>query len=307
MKYSTIKKVLHKKVKNWLASIPDEAFREHIADNVFVSGGAITSMLMGEKPNDYDLYFKDQQTAFAVAEYYCDIFDITNSVNKSAKKPMAVIENVENIRGEIEERVKIYVKSDGVVSEEQQDSDDVSIEVNVELDMEEAEEAVKKLKEIRPYRPVFISDNAITLKNKVQLIIRFYGTPEEVHKNFDYAHTKAFYDYRWNSLNVPYETLRSIQSKTLVYNGSLYPVASLLRQRKFINRGWRISADQVLKMLFELNHVDLTDLPTLREQLTGVDLAYMQQFIQALQKEDTPKELDTFYLSKLLDTIFEDN
>ena len=50
---------------------------------------------------------------------------------------------------------------------------------------------------------------------------------------------------------------------------ALYPIASLLRIRKFIERGWRITAGQMLKIIWQLQDVNLSDPAVMREQLTG--------------------------------------
>jgi hypothetical protein len=56
-------------------------------------------------------------------------------------------------------------------------------------------------------------------------------------------------------------------------------------------------------MVFQLNGVDLTDKEILREQLIGVDMAYMSQLLRAI--ENTEEKIDATYLSKLIDNIFE--
>ena len=40
-----------------------------------------------------------------------------------------------------------------------------------------------------------ITENAINLSDKVQLITKFVGEPEDVVKNFDWQHIKSYYQY----------------------------------------------------------------------------------------------------------------
>jgi hypothetical protein len=47
--------------------------------------------------------------------------------------------------------------------------------------------------EPEPYRPVFLTTNAITLSDDVQLVIRFYGTPGEIHDVYDFEHCKCYW------------------------------------------------------------------------------------------------------------------
>ena len=82
------------------------------------------------------------------------------------------------------------------------------------------------------YEIKFISANAITLSDKIQLVTRFYGEPSEIHKNFDFVHAMGVYDYHDNTLTTNIEQLESLLSKSLVYKGSLYPLASIFRARK---------------------------------------------------------------------------
>ena len=158
------------------------------------------------------------------------------------------------------------------------------------------------------YEIKFISANAITLSGKIQLVTRFYGTPEEIHKNFDFVHAMGVYDYYENELHTTVEQLEALLSKTLIYKGSLYPLASIFRARKFINRGWGIDAGQYLKMAFQLNDLDLLDPYTLEEQLTGVDLLYFYQIISDLKyKQLTNDDFkpSTEYFIKIIERVFE--
>jgi len=166
--------------------------------------------------------------------------------------------------------------------------------------------------ELPKYRPVFMSQNAISLKNKVQLVIRFYGEPEHIHNNYDFVHAMCSYDYFNDKLKLPSEALESMMSKTLVYKGSLYPICSLFRLRKFIARGWTVNAGEILKIAWQVSEIDMTDAAILREQLTGCDVAYMMELIKLLDKEraeaelmgEDTKNIDSTYVVKLIDQVF---
>lgn len=318
MKKSTLQALLRTKISAWLESIEDLSLRASAANDVILSGGAIASGLMGEKINDYDLYFRTQDTAFAIAEYYCGKFKAGPKGSICNVTPTAVREDVTNSKGFTENRVLIRVKSAGAVSSadaeykyfESQSEVAVedffmarSAEKPIEL-VEELQEIVS-LKTEKRYRPVFLTDNAISLSDKVQLVIRFSGEPDELHENYDFIHAMCYYDYRKDELNIPKEALESMMSKTLVYGGSLYPIASLFRIRKFISRGWRINAGQMLKIIFQASKLDLEDLPTLREQLLGVDMAYMHQLISHLNNKEPGQKIDSIYFAKLVDEVFE--
>lgn len=307
-KRSGIKKQLTEKIEDWLESIEDEHAQQLARENTIVTGGSITSMLLGEQVNDYDIYFRTKETTKAVAEYYIRKFNDKHALavapSTTSYTPEVREETLDNIRGEAEERVTIFLKSAGVAAEDQGEYSYFET-----LGPEEAEKFAASLAETadesRPkYRPVFLSQNAITLSDKVQLVIRFYGEPESIHDNYDFIHATCYWDHFKNQLELPAEALEALLSRTLIYRGSLYPVASVFRTKKFLERGWRITAGQQLKMMWQISQLDLNHYETLREQLTGVDAAYMWQLLDALKGVD-PEKINASYVATIIDKIFD--
>ena len=74
--------------------------------------------------------------------------------------------------------------------------------------------------------------------------------------------------------------------------------------KKFLERGWRITAGQQMKIMWQISEIDLKDYSILREQLTGVDMAYMYQLINALQHVD-PEKMNSAYVATIIDKIFD--
>ncbi len=129
---------------------------------------------------------------------------------------------------------------------------------------------------------LFKSPNAITLAGKYQLIKKIVGLPAVVIKDFDFAHCSCYYEPSSDAIVVHELAFESMASRNLVYVGSKYPFASLIRTKKFIKRGWNITAGQMLKLCLELQKVDLTNLEALKEQLMGVDLSYVSDMLANL-------------------------
>ena len=281
----TIKKVLNKKHSDFVESIKDEEVRELVRKNSFITGGAIVSMLLDEEVNDYDYYFKDKETAFKVLEYYVKEYNKKNGTNAEAL--------------EVNGAIKVYISSQGVLGEPE----------GHELDIDNQEGLFKHgNNRIAEFTPVFLSSNAISLKGGVQLIFRFYGEPEVIHKSYDFIHAMSYWDPKTNELVMPAKTLEAILTKELVYTGSKFPLASILRAKKFINRGWTINAGQYLKMVLQLNEMDLLDVNVLKEQLTGVDVFYFTQVIEMVKNkvdEDNNFELTSTYLIEVIEQVFE--
>jgi len=288
MNSKNIKKSLNAKFDKWLESIDDEGVKKVIKDNTIISGGALVSLLTGIEVNDYDVYLKTREAVLTVAKYYVTKF---NSVHKTHAF----------LKEEVDGRINIFIKSSGVAGEKEEET---------ELPFPEAElsEEVKPAQEDKPkYRPVYLTSNAITLSNKIQIVIRFWGDVAEIHKNYDFAHCTCSWSSWDNELMLPQKALECIINKELYYIGSKYPLCSIIRTRKFIGRGYTINAGQYLKMCLQLNTFDLHNIETLKDQLVGVDSAYFDRaiaFMEKKQSEEPDFKIDNSYLFEVINRIF---
>lgn len=315
---ATIKSILRRKVQQYIQSLPEGPLRKAVASDILITGGSIASLLLGEKVNDYDIYFKTKETTAAVAQHYITAFNADRKQPEGNVKftPEVRTEEIENFNGDLETRVVIFNKSAGIAGASEGDyqyfehtgNGDESISSIVGDSVAETVElAVEEVKNPDgKYRPIFLTNNAITLTDKVQIIVRFFGTPEEIHRNFDFAHCTGVYDFSSNTLHVSEQAMMSLLTKQLIYSGSLYPVASVLRTRKFIRRGWNISAGQMIKIMAQLERMDWSDPKMLQEQLMGVDVAYMHELISAIRNRDKGQRIDATYLATLIDQVFDD-
>lgn len=321
MKSKFIRMLIGNKVDHWLESIPDRALAETAAPHIIVTGGCITSMLLNENVNDFDVYFDDPQIAYQIAKHYVDRF--------RANPPSLFRGDSKKVEMRVEEpldgRVRIVVQSAGVVSEGtsgkakygyfEGDSDggETGAEEYVQAAIGNTEELDDHIdadlddpkgKDDKPkYRPRFLTSNAITLTDKVQLVFRFIGDPNQIHSNYDFVHCTNWWHGKDRTLTLRPEALEATLARDLRYVGSKYPICSLIRMRKFIKRGWNINAGQILKMAFQVSELDLTDLSVLEEQLVGVDAAYFRQLIDLLKSKD-PAMVDASYLMTVIDRVF---
>lgn len=276
MKVKTIKKILENVHRNFANSINDENVQNLVDKNAIITGGAIASMLLDEDVNDYDYYFKNKETVIAIANYYVKIFNEHNNCN-------AIIDETEN-------RIRISnIPYDDVYGFDADDLENIVGNQNEE------------------YIPVFISENAITLSNQIQIVLRFYGEPDKIHNNYDFVHCTNYYIPSERKMVLNPKALESLLTKELRYMGSKYPLCSVIRTRKFVQRGWSINAGQYLKMCYQISNLDLNNIDVLKEQLIGVDTLYFLQVIDALRdkKNKEPNfELNNDYLSEIIDKIF---
>lgn len=278
-------------------------------------------MVLGEPIKDFDIYFKTKECVEEVAKYYVAKFNELNK-GKTPHKPFVKLDTIINSKGVDEERVLIWIQSDGIVAEnnsvdilgihpselDNEMGEEYIPEYNLgiqtsEIDLNENESKDTKGK----YRPVFLSQNAITLSDKIQIVIRFYGDPEEIHENYDFVHCTNWYDYKNNHVELRQQALESLMCKQLYYVGSLYPVCSIFRLRKFIERGWKISAGEMLKIVWQCSELDLNDINVLKEQLTGVDALYFFKFldiIKDIKNDDPEKGINSTYVATIIDRVF---
>ena len=152
-----------------------------------------------------------------------------------------------------------------------------------------------------------MTSNAITLSDQIQIVIRFWGEVEDIHKNYDFAHCTCAWSSWNNELSLPTKALECIINKELYYMGSKYPLCSIIRSRKFINRGYTINAGQYLKMCMQLNELNLKDISILQDQLVGVDSSYFNMMIEAIGKKQQNEPnwaLDNGYLFEIINRIF---
>lgn len=325
MKAKTIKSVIRAKVNEWLATVPEEnGLRALLSKNVIVTGGSIVSMLREERVNDYDIYFRTHEAALAAANYYVERFKL-NPPPKFKGQEREVDIRVDPTAEK--EQVKIIIKSAGIASETESEDyqyfESVPDEVGEEYvgrimeNVTAADEIPTKTISLEgdgkePYRPVFLSANAITLANGIQLVTRFLGEPEVIHKFYDFIHCTCYWSSWDGKLELPAAALEAILTQELRYVGSLYPLCSIIRIRKFVKRGWSINAGQILKMCWQLNKLDLSSIAVLDDQLTGVDAHYFRQVIARLQEKqdkdvaegNPPQPIDTTYLMTIIDRMF---
>ena len=311
MKTKTIKNVITQKFNDFVSSIDDKEVKDLVTKNTLISGGCIASMLLQEKVNDFDLYFTNKETALAVTEYYVNKFKQDNNYNISVlHKEMNIPDDTKGFpmtryeemqKESAEDRIFIYVDGVGVAK------DGDSIEHDEEDDVETNEVTETDETNKSKYMPVHISSNAITLSNKIQLVIRFFGEAKEIHKNYDYVHCTNYWLSSNKKLVLNQPALEAILTRELIYIGSKYPIASLIRTRKFIRRHWTITAGQYLKMAYQISKLDLDDVSILEDQLMGVDALYFSILIEKLKakKEDNPDFTFGYdYICSMIDKIF---
>lgn len=285
MQIKTIQKTIQNKLNEWLETIENKDLSESLNDNLLLSGGSIASMLLNSDVNDYDIYIQDMDILLQLTKYYAKKFDIMILDGRQKKQLMQDDFNegensysiaVNNLK---KDQIKLYFGGKaGRSVNESKEKDDLN------------------------YDPLFFSPNAISLSNNIQIVTRFNGNPEQIHKTFDFIHATNYFTFK-DGLVTNKKALESLITKQLYYQGSLYPLTSIIRMKKFIKRGWNINAGEILKIMFQISELNLKNPNVLEEQLIGVDIAYFGKLIEILRGVDSNK-LTSNYLNTIIDKVF---
>lgn len=173
------KTVLEKNLNERLAIFGP--YEKRLAD-WYVSGGCIASLLRGEEPNDYDVYFLNQESMNHVVALITGSPDLMRHV------------------ADIEEKYREVKGKDGKC----------------------------------------ITENAITMKNGLQLITRHCGS--KVRHTFDFVHCMPKYHFDDHRLYISEEQYNCCMNKILVVNEQ----ENFTQQRydKFIKLGYRDQFDK---------------------------------------------------------------
>lgn len=300
MQVKTINRVIKKKLNSWLETITDEELRKKVKNNILVSGGSITSMLLGEKVNDFYIYIQNMNVLVSLAEYYCP-----NKVLDGRKKQEILKKYYSdkfpnfNINDD-------FFKSDLFFN----DLSELAVryknlkEDQVKLDIPSFGVKCEVIDNDDEYQLSFLSPNAISLTNDIQIVLRFNGKVEDIHKTFDFIHATNYFTFK-EGLVTNIEALQCILTRELKYQGSLYPLTSIIRIKKFLKRGWRINSGEMLKIMFQISELNLKDPEVLEEQLIGVDIAYFSKLIEIIRGVSS-EDLTSSYLNTLIDKVFND-
>ena len=284
MNKKTTHNIIKAKINKWLASITDAQLRGDVKESLIVSGGCIASLLCGEDVNDYDIYIRDMDVLMRLADYY------EVSAYDGRLRDKYIVEHKEAIGEDgLEEGDDDYDHLTMLsVFFRTMKPDQVKLMVAGHGEVTKYD-APPEGEELPAFRKLFTSQNAISLSDDIQIVTRFTGTAAEIHKNYDFIHATNYFTME-DGLVCNEAALMSLLTKTLYYQGSLYPLTSIIRMKKFIIRKWRINAGEILKILFQVSQLDLEDIDVLEEQLIGVDVAYFSNLIAVLRTKQKESE-----------------
>ena len=249
----TVNNLCEEKLKE--LALTEKQFSETILCTSFIAGGAILSVSKQEKIKDYDLFMTTPAAALKLFNILIKRIPDGDSLTLTVEQ--------DNINPNLH---RGYLFLNNAFRED-----------TLEKAIDRFNENCKKYK-IKSHKvyPIYLSKNALTLSNGVQLIFRFIGEPKEVFSTFDYEHCKVY--WRPNPLglllgSVHYEgrSQESIAKNELIYTGNTrFVLSAISRLNKFIKRGWGISPSSLLSLALSVNKVDWSSREALEEELLGI-------------------------------------
>lgn len=147
-------------------------------DDMFLSGGAIASLIQNGQPKDWDVYFTNPLTQKVVIDLFSTDYLLSDDI--------AIVD----------EKYREMTKGDGRC----------------------------------------ITENAMTLKNGIQLITKHNGTPDEIRETFDFVHCKPYYHFGQDQLFISKEQYDLCHNKKLKVNNQKN--VTPWRISKFEKRGY---------------------------------------------------------------------
>lgn len=268
MKRKCVEIALRAAFDKWVGSVADKNVEAIARNRAYITGGAIASLLIGEKVKDFDIYVRDMESALAICRYY-------------------IASDGECFRG--------------ISADPRPDGSGVLLSAAIGDFGSYSRYFETPRKEASDLTVSCLSTNAVTLAGGYQIVHRFVGEPDSIDDSFDFAHCSNYWSPASGLVLRP-KALESIVTRDLLYTGSKYPICSLVRLRKFLLRGWIASAGQLLKIALEISKLNLGDMEVLREQLEGVDVGHFKEVVEALEGKGN-KKIDTSVIVEILDRL----
>lgn len=122
---------------------------------------------------------------------------------------------------------------------------------------------------------VSVTKKAIMFKideRLLQLIyIDYYDTPWQVFDTFDFTVCMGAFDFKTEEFALHKDFLKHNSQRQLMFNTkTLFPIISALRVNKYIDKGYTISKQEFIKVMFTVNLLKVNSLEELEEQLGGM-------------------------------------
>lgn len=107
---------------------------------------------------------------------------------------------------------------------------------------------------------------------KIQLIKRFYGTPQEILSKFDFTICQVCYVPKTDTFYLHRNFHAHVEEKQIVMNPNMpFPLATINRVAKYISKGYELSDIQAMILAILINKVKLENHSELVESIVGME------------------------------------
>lgn len=138
----------------------------------------------------------------------------------------------------------------------------------------------------RDYEVVFETPVALTFRIHgllFQVIFKVTGEPEQIINGFDFTVCAGAYDFKSDKFILHDDFLRDLAQRKLYYIGSAYPIASMVRVRKFLNKGFDIPGTEIIKLSLDIHNLKIETMQDLKDQLYGIDAVILSEFLEKIE------------------------
>ena len=171
------------------------------------------------------------------------------------------------------------------------------------------------------YKLLGTTDSADTYKHlpsdtMIQLIHMenlYNKSASELIKEFDFTICMGAYDIEKEEFILHENFLLNNCEKRLIFNvNTLYPLTSLYRLKKYINKGYNISGGNMIKLGLAINNLHITNYKELKIQLQGIDTSVLKELTdKLLTPEYFEKQYDyeqfLFVIDEYLEKYFDED
>jgi len=125
-----------------------------------------------------------------------------------------------------------------------------------------------------------IDGNTYQFITDVRMMI---SSTQDIFNMFDYTVCMAAYSCRSEVFYFHDSFFADLSERRLVFNvGTLHPIASMFRSLKFIKRGYKLGAVEMIKIALSIQRLHIASYAELKHHLLGIDTLFLKDLTDAL-------------------------
>lgn len=165
---------------------------------------------------------------------------------------------------------------------------------------EQCEKAIDYLINHKDWNTVSNTDNAVTFKRTglvTSMIVQFiksdkllFEDPKDLINSFDFTINMAAFEIKSGKLYMHENFKEHIMQRKLIFNeNTIYPIISMHRAIKYIQRGYKLSGYEQVKIALAINNLKMENYMDLKIQLQGIDTLEFAPLTDKLMKNPDKK------------------